>query len=68
MLLGDDFETRFMKTKTFFKKRTFYLRVLSLKKQQFHTKLPNQKSMLRQVEQGVQNELITKNKVLSLTT
>ena len=54
----------FWKTKTFFKK----VKALRLKMHHFHTKLPCQKPMLRQIEWWVHNELITKNGVLPLTT
>ena len=37
-----------------------------MKVQNFHTKLPCQKPMLRQIEWGVQNGPITKNGLLSL--
>ena len=53
----------FWKTKTFCKNL-----LLRLKTQHFHTKVPCQKSMLRQVQWEVQNGPITKNEVLSVTT
>ena len=34
----------------------------------FHTKLPYQKTMLRQIESGLQNVGITSNGVLPVTT
>ena len=46
----------------------FWLNVLKLKTQHFHTKIPCQKSMLRQTEWGVQDELIAKNGDLPVTT
>ena len=39
-----------------------------MKKHHFHTKLPCQKSMLRQIEWWLQNGPITKNGVLPVTT
>ena len=44
----------------------FYLKVLRLKTQHFHIKLPCQKLMLRGIEWGVQNWPFTKNGVLPL--
>ena len=44
------------------------LKVPSLKTQQFHTKMTCEKTMLRQIEWGVQNRAITKNGVLAVTT
>ena len=52
-----NFETNFLKNK-----------VLRLKAQHFHTKLPCQKPILRQIEWEVQNGPITKNGVLPATT
>ena len=43
-------------------------KVLKLKAQCFHTKLPYQKAMLRQTKWEVQNGLITKDGVLPVTT
>ena len=43
-------------------------RVLCMKEQCFHTKLPCQKSMLRQIEWRVQNRPITKNGLSPMTT
>ena len=59
----------FWKTKHFPKSWSiiFQLKVLSLKTQHFHTKLPYQKLMLRQIEWGVQNGPNTKSRVLSVT-
>ena len=45
----------------------FYLKVLKLKTQHFHTKLLCQKQMLRQIEWRVQSEPITKDGVLPVT-
>ena len=45
----------------------FYLNVLRLRTQHFHTKLPSQKPMFRQIEWEVQNGPIAKNTVLPLT-
>ena len=39
-----------------------------MKKQHFHTKLPCQKLLLRQIEYGVHNGTITKNLLLPRTT
>ena len=38
-----------------------------MKAHHFHTKLPCQKPMLRQIEWGIQNRPITKNELLPLT-
>ena len=46
----------------------FYLKVVRPKMCYFHTKLPCQKSMLRQVEWEVKNEFIMKNGILPATT
>ena len=48
----------------------FYFRVLQMKVQHFHAKLPCRKPnlMLRQIEWVVQNGLITKNWLLPVTT
>ena len=46
----------------------FKLQVLRLKMQHFHTKLPCQKPILRQIEWGVQNGPTTKNGVIPVTT
>ena len=45
----------------------FYLKVLRLKMQHFHTKLPSYKPMLKQIEWEVQNGNLTKSGVLPLT-
>ena len=60
----------FSKKETFFKKLgyRFYLKMLIWKTHHFHTKLPYQKPMLRQIEWGVQNGSNTKNGVLPVTT
>ena len=52
-----NFETNFLKNK-----------VLRLKAQHLHTKLPCQKPILRQIEWEVQNGPIKKNGVLPVTT
>ena len=44
------------------------MKVIGLKKQHFHTKLPSQKPMLSQIEWGLQDAPITKNGVLPVTT
>ena len=44
------------------------MKAIRLKMHHFHTKLPYQKQMLRQIEWWVQNGLITKNGVLPATT
>ena len=51
------------KLKPFLENRStvFEFRVLRLKVQHFHTKLPSQKAVSRQIEWGVQNGPITKN-------
>ena len=46
----------------------FYLKALRLKTQCFHTKLPFQTPMLRQIEWGVQSGPITIKGVLLVTT
>ena len=46
----------------------FKLKAIRLKMHHFHTKLPYQKPMLKQIEWGVWNEPITKNGVLPVTT
>ena len=46
----------------------FMLKALKLGMQHFITKLACQKSLFRQIEWGVQNGPITKNKVLPLTS
>ena len=46
----------------------FKVKVQRLKPQNFHTKLPCQKPVLRQIEWGVQKGPITKNRVLPVTT
>ena len=58
------------KTQTFFKnlKYRFLVEVLRLKTHHFHTNLPDQKPMLRQMEWCVQNGPITKRGVLPVTT
>ena len=59
------FKQIFWKTKTFFKKLENRFR---RKTHHFHTKLPYQKPMLRELEWWVQNGPITKNGVLPRTT
>ena len=49
-------------------KKTGVLKALRLKTHHFHTKLPYQKPMLRQIEWWLQNGPITKNGVLPVTT
>ena len=46
----------------------FWLKALRLKTHHFHTKLPYQKAMLRQIEWWVQNGPIIKNGVAPVTT
>ena len=60
----------FWKTKTIVKKLEYCFSVESTKIEthHFHTKVPYQKPMLRQIEWGLQNEPITKNGVLPVTT
>ena len=55
----------FWKTKSFLKKLEYSFLVET---HHFYTKLPYQKSMLRQIEWWVQNRPITKNGVLPVTT
>ena len=57
-----NFETNFLKNENFLQKTGLLLfswKYYKLKKQHFHTKLPCQKPMLRQIEWGVQNWPIT---------
>ena len=58
------------KCKTFSKnwRTAFWLKVPKLTTPHFLTKLFSQKPMFRQIERGVQNEPITKNGVLPVTT
>ena len=60
----------FWKTKTFLKKLEYAFLVESTKigNKSFHTKLPFQKPILKQIEWWVQNGPITKSGVLSVTT
>ena len=64
------FETNFVKNETFSKNwsTVFKLKVLRLQTQHFHAKLPCQKSMLGQIEWGIQNRPITKSGVLTGNT
>ena len=66
------FQTNFMKNGGNFFQDTgvlaFYLKVLRLKTQHFHTKLLCQKQMLRQIKWGEQNGLITEIGVLPVNT
>ena len=59
----------FWKMKTFFKKLEYRFLIESpkLETHHFHTKLPKQKPMIRQIEWWVQNGHITKNGVLPVT-
>ena len=60
----------FWKTKIFFKKLEyrFELKTLRLKTHHFHTKLPHQKPMIRQIEWWLQNGPIKKNGDLPVTS
>ena len=58
----------FWKTKIFFKKLEYRFLVLWLKTHHFHTKLPHQKPMIRQIEWWLQNGPIKKNGDLPVTT
>ena len=60
----------FWKTQTLFEKLEcgFLAEITWMKTQNFHTNLHCQMPMLRHIEWGVQNEPITKNRVLPLTT
>ena len=65
------FETNFLKNGNLFSKNwstVFYFKVLRLKAQCFHTKLPYQKPMLREIEWEVHNGLITNDGVFLITT
>ena len=65
------FKTGFLGHENLFQKTAssvFQLKVLRLKTQHIHIKLPGQKLMLRQIEWGVPNGPITKNGVLPETT
>ena len=66
-----NFESSLLKKQELFLKTwstVSQFRVLFMKEQHFHTKPPCQKSMLRQIEWGVQNRPITKNGLSPLTT
>ena len=66
-----NFETSFLKKLKFFLKNwitVLQFRVLRITAQHFHTKLPCQKPMLKQVAWEVQNGPITKSELLPLTT
>ena len=63
-----DFETNFLKNASPFPEYRFFSWNRRLKMQHFHTKLLSQKAILRQVKWGIQNEPITKNGVLPVTT
>ena len=66
-----NFETNFLINENCFQKIrsiVFYLKLLRLKTRYFHTKLPCQKHMLRQIEWKEQNGPITKNRVLRVIT
>ena len=64
------FKRFFWKTKIFSKKLEdrFLVESTKIEKHHFHTKLPYQKPMLRQIEWWVQNGPITKNGILLVTT
>ena len=61
-----NFETNFLENKTFFEKLEYRFLVEStkLKTHHFHTKLPHQKPMLRQIEWWLQNGPVKKNGLL----
>ena len=65
-----NFETNFLKNKNLFKSwsTVFLLKVLWLKTQHFHAKPLRQKTMLTQIEWGVQDGTITKKGMLPVTT
>ena len=65
-----NFETNFLTNGNTFQKTgaVFRLKVIRLKTQHFHTKLPFEKPMLRQIELGGQNGRITKKGILALIT
>ena len=64
-----NFEADFLEKTNLFKKLKyrFLVEVLRLKTHHFHTKLPDEKPMLRQIEWCVQNGPITKSGVLPVT-
>ena len=61
-----NFETSFLKNENLFQKTEapFFIESTMIKKATFPKKLPCQKPILRQIESGVQDGLITKNGVL----
>ena len=65
-----NFETSFVKNENLWKTGVicFSWKYYYWKYYYFHTKMPCQKPMLRQIEQGEENEPLTKNGVLPLTT
>ena len=65
-----NFETSFLKNGRLFLKNQstpFQLKVLRLKRQNYYTKLPYQKPVLREIEWDVQNGPIIKSRVLLVT-
>ena len=63
-----NFETDFLENENHFQKTGVPLKALRLKTSHFHTKLPCQKPMLRQIKWWLQNGPIIKNGVLPVTT
>ena len=65
-----NFETDFLENENFFQKTglLFLVESIRIENAHFHTKLPYQRPMLRQIEWRVQNGPITKNDVLPVTT
>ena len=64
-------ETNFLENESFFKKSwiaIFQSKLLRFKMQDFHTKIPYQKPILRQIEREIQSGPITKNGVLRVRT
>ena len=61
-----NFETNFLENENAFLKM-WKLKILRLKTDHFHAKLPCQKPVLRVIELGVQNGPITENGVLPVT-
>ena len=65
-----NFEWTFWKTKIFSKKleQNFLVESTKFENAAFHTKLPCEKPILRQIERGVPNGPIIKNGILPVTT
>ena len=63
-----NFETDFLENENHFQKTGVPLKALKLKTYHFHTKLPCQKPMLRQIKWWLQNGPIKENGALPVTT